>query len=378
MRFRYERIDNRPPSGRLSSCVTTDLTGNGRPDLIVSAMGDPYRVSLFGRSVPLRGKPFVGNFLKRFESNLFWYENPGWERHEMADVAQLDVGLAAGDITGDGRPNVVAGQGINFHNLYWFEPQDDPREKWTSHLITDDFEKYHDVIVADIDGDGEVEVAATSQESEVVFYYDVPDDPRCERWPESHRHVVADDIHVEGLQVADVDGDGDPELLAGPNVFHRRRDDVWERERIAEGWKWTRTAVGDIDGDGEIEVVLAEGDRPEADGQPGRLGWFDPPDWTPTVLEEELFCPHSLQLGDLTGDGSLDIYVAEMGLGENNSPRHLLFANHGDGTFERRRIKTPVPTHEAKVVDVDGDGHLDIIGKSYTPNHHVDVWYNVP
>jgi hypothetical protein len=338
-------------------------------------MGDPWRVSLFGRQIPLRGKPVVGDVLRRFESNLFWYENPGWKRHDMADVEQLDVALATGDITGDGRPNVVAGQGINFNDLYWFESPEDPRDEWTKFLVTDDFEKYHDVVVADVDGDGEVEVVATSQKSEVVFYYDVPEDPRREPWPASHRHVVADDIHVEGLQVTDLNGDGDPELLAGPNVF-RRVDGTWERERIAEGWEWTRTAVADVDGDGEAEVVLAEGDRPEADGRPGRVGWFDPPDWTPTVLANDLFCPHSLQLADFTGNDLPDVYVAEMGLGENDEPKHLLFENLGDGSFQRNRILTTAPTHEAKVVDLNGDGKFDIIGKSYTPNHHVDVWYN--
>lgn len=66
-----------------------------------------------------------------------------------------------------------------------------------------------------------------------------------------------------------------------------------------------------------------------------------------------------------------------MGLGEHDDEaKHFVFRNLGDGRFEETVVETGVPTHEAKAVDVDGDGTVDIVGKSYEPNTHVDVWYN--
>jgi hypothetical protein len=296
----------------------------------------------------------------------------------MSDAPPLDVSGTFGDITGNGRLEFLAGQGINNNDLYWFEQSGDTRDRWTRRLITDAFEKYHDVAVGDLDNDGDSEVVALSQESRTVFYYDIPTDPRQAPWPGEHRHIIAEDIYVEGVRIVDIDGDGQQELIAGPNVFRKPGDptQLWDREEIAPDWKWTRVAVADIDGDGELEVTLAEGDRPYADGQPGRVGWFDPPDWTPHVLDEDLFCPHSLQVADFTGDGLPDIYVAEMGLGENDEPLHLVFKNMGGGEFEREVLFSGIPTHEAKAVDLTGDGRPDIVGKSYTPTHHVDVWYN--
>lgn len=372
----HERIDDRPPSGRMSFCLTSDLTGNGRPDVLVGAVGGSYPVTIpfLGKTVYLRKLPFVRDVIERREWNVFWYENPGWERHDVARAPELSVGGALGDLTGDGRVDLVAGQNLGQHDLYWFEQPSDPRGRWTRRLITDDFEKYHDVAVADVDGDGAVEVLALSQESEAVFYYDVPDDPRSEPWPVENRHVVVDGLDVEGVQVGDFDDDGVTEILAGPNIFHWTDDGTWEREVVAEGWPWTRVVAADVDGDGDDEVVVTEGDLPYQSDRRARLGVFDPPSWEETVLHDDLSNPHSLQVADLDGDGRLDLYVAEMGLEDGHEPRQFVFWNRGDGRFEAEVVASGVPTHEAKLVDLDGDGHLDVVGKGYD-SRNVDAWY---
>jgi hypothetical protein len=372
----HQRIDDRPPSGRMSFCLTTDLTGNGRPDVLVGAVGGNYSATLpvLGKTVYLRQLQVTREIIERLEWNVFWYENPGWERHDVARAPDLSVGGALGDLTGNGRVDLVAGQNLGRRELYWFEQPADPRGRWTRRVVTDDFEKYHDVAVADVDDDGAVEVLALSQESETVFYYDVPEDPRTEPWPVANRHVVADDLDVEGVQVRDVDGDGVTEIVAGPNVFHRTDSGTWEREVVTEGWPWTRVVAADVDGDGDDEIVLTEGDLPYQRDRRARLGVFDPPSWGGTVLHDDLSNPHSLQVADLDGDGRLDIYVAEMGLEDGHEPRQFVFWNRGDGRFEPEVVATGVPTHEAKLVDLDGDGRLDVVGKGYG-SRTVDAWY---
>lgn len=381
MQFRHERIDSDPPCVKLGFCLTTDLTGNGRDDVIVGGRGGGYRGQKFVKKAKLKGLPTFDTLRKLVglhETHLFWYENPGWQRHDIAWAPYLDVGGTLGDITGDGRLDVIAGQGINYYDLYWFEQPPDPRDPWKRRLITDDFEKYHDVAVSDVDDDGEPEVVGLSQESAVAFYYDIPENPHQSPWPEEYRHIVAESLQGQGIEILDLDGDGRTELIAGTSVFNRK--DVegtdWEREDIVSGWEGTRVAVADLDGDGDLEVVFSEGDSPHLGTRPGRVGWFDPPEWTPTVLREDLYCPHSLQIADFFDNGRPDIYVGEMGLDENEDPLHLIFVNQGDGTFEEQVITKGIPTHEAKVTDINRDGRPDIVGKSYGPDHHVDVWYN--
>jgi len=397
MRFRHEVIDDSPPCGRLGICLPTDLTGNGRPDLIVGGLGS--------ETLPILGTdgiPLVGRLFRRLETSIFWYENPGWKRHDLSPAHDLYVfGNTLADITGNGRTDLVVGQGIGSSDIYWFEQPADPRDLWTRHLVDSEFEKYHDLAFGDIDNDGEAELVGASQRSEVVFYYDVPDDPFQSPWPPECRHVIAENTNVEGIEIVDVDGDDRNELIAGTSIYrhteqapdqnagerlgadrgernrHREVADGWRRERVTPDWDWTRIAVADLDGDGDLEILFSEGDSPALDDEPGRVGWFDPPDWEPHILRDDLFCPHTVETADFDGSGTPDIYVAEMGLGEHDEEAsHILFRNQGGGEFRETVVERGVPTHEAKAVDVNGNGRVDLIGKSYEPNVHVDVWYN--
>ena len=374
MEFEHECIDNDPPCGRLVFCLTHDLTGNGRPDVIVGGMGAKKEVNVLGKRIILRYLPVVGSAIKRLESNVFWYENPGWERHEVARIPELSVGGSIGDLDGDGTPELVVGQNGGT-DLYWFDIPSNPRRTWSRHLITDKFQKYHDTAIADIDDDGEPEVVILSQGSETVCYYDVPEDPAVSPWPDDHRHVIAQDLNVEGVAVTDLDDDGATELIAGPNIFRRNGSgDDWDRERLGDDWQWTRVGVADLDDDGDTEIVLTEGDLPYQDDRRGRVGVFDPPDWSVTTLDDDLYNPHTIQVADFDGDGRPDLLVAEMGLESRESPRMFVYQNRGEG-FERVEISRGIATHEAKAVDLTGDGSLDVVGKSYGPDCHVDVWY---
>lgn len=345
LRFRHQVIDADPPGRLLDILLFADLTGNGLPDLIIGG--------------------------KEGDANLFWYENPGWQRHVMAHSPQLEAGGVVVDLNRDSRPDVVVGQQGSGRELYWFECPPDPREPWTRHLITDRFQKYHDQAVGDVDGDGEPELLFASQNAGVLAYYDLPDDPTVTPWPDDHLHLIADDVpNVEGLVIADIDGDGRNEVLAGPNVY-RLHDGRWQRQALAPDYTMTRVALLDLEGDGRPTIVLAEGES-----NPARLALLRPPDYQPELLRDDLYHPHSLDVADFDGDGLPDLFVGEMGLGGHPNPRLFIYRNDGRGGLMEVEIDRGKPVHEAKAIDLDGDGRPDIAGKPYSPECHVDLWLN--
>jgi hypothetical protein len=291
----------------------------------------------------------------------------------MGAAPILEAGGVVLDITGNGRLDVVVGQQLGGKELFWFENPPDPTNEWPKHVIEDRFEKHHDQAVGDIDGDGEPELVVLSQKSQVLVYYDIPADPWVSPWPRECCHLIAEGlVEVEGLRIVDIDGDGEPEIIAGPNIFKRERDgSSWRVESFATDFVKSRVAVADLDGDGQLEIVLSEGES-----HPGRLAWCAPPDWRPRILRDDLFHPHSLEIADFNGNGLPDIFVAEMGLGKNPDPKMIIYVNRGGAEFEEVVIQHGIPTHEAKPGDLTGDGRPDIVGKPYHPERHIDVWFN--
>lgn len=103
----------------------------------------------------------------------------------------------------------------------------------------------------------------------------------------------------------------------------------------------------------------------------------NPPGWRHDItLIADLFHPHSLETADFNGDGAPDIFVGEMGLGRNPDPKIIVYLNLDGARFAEVIFERGVPTHEAKVGDLTGDGRPDIVGKPYEPQRHIDLWFN--
>jgi len=345
IRFQHEVIDASPPGAQHAFVRVMDLDGNGQPDVITGSRRGPF--------------------------TLIWYENPSWTRHPMAKTAGLQPSAVLMDVNRDGRMDLVAGSA---EGISWFEQPADPAEAWPQHLIDDRLKGWRALAAGDVDGDGRSEVVVLTDEGGPLAAYAPPAKPGQEPWPEvARRDIAARTGPGIALAVSDLDGDGVSEVLTASAIYRRTPDGkAWKALPFAGGYALTHLAVADLDGDARPEIFGCEGEK-----NPGCLVWFKGPAWTPHPLREDLFNPRTLVVTDVDGDRRPDILVAEAGLGQNERPRILLYRNRGTGGFVENPVDRGTPTHNARVADLTGDGRPDIVGAPYGPERHVDLWVNL-
>jgi acyl-CoA thioesterase-1 len=99
-----------------------------------------------------------------------WYENVGgpglgteWKKHSIAASFPQGFEAVAGDLDGDGDQDVVATAWGPHGRLAWFENTGDPRTGWKRHFIKHDWPNAVTVILADLDHDGRIDIAACAE-----------------------------------------------------------------------------------------------------------------------------------------------------------------------------------------------------------------------
>ncbi len=100
-----------------------------------------------------------------------WYERPEgdpfarpWKYHEETDLSKFHTScpFVVKDLTGDGRLDIIFGRG-HAYGLYWREqlaPKDDGTTQWKHHVIDESWSQAHCLALADIDGDGQEDLIA--------------------------------------------------------------------------------------------------------------------------------------------------------------------------------------------------------------------------
>lgn len=320
----------------------------------------------------------------------------GWTRHVIdKDFLPLEAGGAAHDIDGDGDLDVVFGEDATGNKLYWWEnpyPNFDSNVPWTRRVIkADGANQHHDQIFGDFKGTGKPQIGFWNQRAKALFIADIPANPkRVHGWPlevvysgQAGEQVENAAEYAEGIDAFDVDGDGRTDLCAGNSWFKY------------EGGKFKPVRVGTIGGriragkfkKGRLaEIVIAPGDGSgplrlyEANGDPAQSGSWRGRD----LLERQMVHGHTLDVGDVDGDGNLDIFAAEMAKWSNKPgpPDHpdatawILYGD-GNGNFRKTVLVNGHGWHEGKLGDFDGDGDIDVLNKPYTWNvPRLDLWLN--
>ena len=316
--------------------------------------------------------------------SLVWFkrDSAGWNKYLIeSGTLPIEAGGTFYDIDGDGDQDIILGGDWQSNKIWWWEnpyPEYSPDKPWVRHEIKNSGDnQHHDQIFGDFDGDGQAELVSWNQFSKNLLLFEIPADAktRTTPWPGIVIYTWAG-VNPEGLDMADIDGDGTQDIIGGGMWFkYTGGSNPFTANIIDVNSRMTRVVSGQWKKGGAPEVVFSGGDNV------GPLTWYEydrtTKIWTGhDLLGYDLRNAHSLQMADINADGNLDLFAAEMTLkGITDAKAFILYGDGNGGILSNVTLSTGIDNHESKVADLDGNGNLDILSKPYngdTPR--VDVW----
>jgi hypothetical protein len=233
------------------------------------------------------------------------------------------------------------------------------------------------VIAVDVDRDSIVNPIVAQASGLVNLHYD-NDDPTYPTDYPTDQTTLFTHPGVFEILAADLDGDSDDDLIA--MATDGASDDiVWfENDEAAAPWVTSNTIavtlagasdmeVMDLDADGDIDLVVAS-------ATDGTVHWFENPGdgtgtWTDHILATGLAAASAATIGDIDGDGSLD--VVSVGGGNVNWHRNIrVHATVSWSTVETAvAFLNPGPVF---ITDLDRDGDPDLL--SYSDQDNRMIW----
>ncbi len=353
--------------------VVLDMDGDGAPDLAESndgAANAVYRNDGAGIFSRLAGGDF-------------------------AAAGALGI-LTAIDADGDGRDDLAAPRRLYLNNgagSFTLTPAGD--------YSADAWRHTNAIVAADLDGDGDVDLAVGNAGRDVNPCWAGPD-PGCD-WEEDMLYLNAgtgqftrstggsfsgdptNPDYTVALAAFDADNDGDVDLLdathgwcwdlgyhppscsGGPNWVHLNDGNgVFSRAALlGEGWT-THVAAGDLDGDGDMDVAAANdplgGGLPNEDSTPNSIYLNDGSGHYQVASSAAFQAVPAGQLRslDADGDGAADLLLnSTLYRSQLAAPACVALAYGG---FVRSETGSFAEFQPLAAFDADGDGDVDVAG----------------
>jgi len=145
--------------------------------------------------------------------------NQPWEEHIYTDWPE-DAVVKVADINKDGLPDIVLTKTEEKHRISWFEAP-----SWVEHVIDSCIDSAHSLVIHDMDGDGNLDVVTaeqhTSSEKRVMIYFNKGNGLDWER-------QVIGNTGSHSLCVADIDGDGTPDIMGANWTGDHQPIEMWQ------------------------------------------------------------------------------------------------------------------------------------------------------
>lgn len=196
----------------------------------------------------------------------------------------------------------------------------------------------------------------------------------------TQRDLITGLGRVADVRAADLDGDGDVDLAVGVFgfmhtgevvVYENTGDGKLVRHQLDPRSGTTQLAIADLDGDGRLDIVAAVSQQYEEVALYLNRGAMEfeaqvlfagpHPDWGMTRLLTV----------DLDGDGDVDVITLNGDVMDTSIPKPFhgirWIENRGAGRYTVREL-SPLPgAHGIGAGDLDGDGDIDLVASSFVP-----------
>ena len=345
-----------------------DLDGDGKPDMVVTNNG-PDDISVFrnqSTSGGITGSSFAA------QSNYTTGTDP--------------VGVAVGDIDGDGLLEIAV---VNNTAITASVLHNTSSPGSISFAAKEDFATNGGslgIAIDDLDGDGKNDLAVTSQSSSrVTVHRNTSIEGTIDANSLSPQVWFTTGTTAFDVAIADVDGDGKKDLISsnvgGDNVSILRNtatsgtittSSFAAKLDFAVGDQPSRPAIGDVDGDGKLDVSVGnQGDNTlSVLRNTSAVGAIN---FAGQVTFATGTTPLATAVGDLDGDGTLDIAVAnddDISLFKNNSTPGTTSLSPEVNFF------FGIATRDLAIGDLDGDQRPEIVVPNLNSSK-VSVLYNI-
>ncbi|SHF08451.1 Por secretion system C-terminal sorting domain-containing protein [Mariniphaga anaerophila] len=308
-----------------------------------------------------------------YYSQVFiWYENNGeedFQYHEIYAANNTAQSIAAGDIDGDGDEDIIGSTGSS---LMWFE-NDGKQSFSATHNIKIGiyFALNGQNSIVDLDNDGDIDILCFCYSKDIFAWHENDGKGKFTY------HIINDDANYSDgprcISSGDIDKDGDIDVLGtvesghflwfindGSQSFQPQFTDS-KNNSLSAGAHGI--SAGDINNDGFVDIIGA------AIYSNAYSLWLNDGtnSFSPLLLEKDAFNCYGIfdiTSGDLDNDGDTDIIGAA-----GEAGRFVWFKNNGHGGFTPHIINAETSysknSRAVKAVDINGDGHLDVIGTGY-------------
>jgi len=310
-----------------------------------------------------------------------WYEGPDYtKKHKICDITYeheyvWDFSDFPMDVDGDGYMDIITGSWWG-EGLYWRKNPGDSALQWETHKICE-LSNVETIRFYDIDGDGQLEIFPNCP-GEPVFFIKLIGYENGE--VKYVKHVVSEENAGHGLGVGDVDGDGRLEIITNCGIYHMPKEGP-----MAGLWQFSQEF--DLGSDASVPILVHDVDKNGLNdliygrGHGYGLFWLKQirdengnRTWEKNVIDAAWSQYHDLQLLDINNDGELELVTGKRYRAHNggdpgdNEAVFICYYTFTDGRMYRHMIEYGDPLSGASGVgiyfwgaDLNGNGKLDLV-----------------